>query len=383
MAYDISNIIKLTSTVSASGIGTANFASALWLCPNGEIPDGETASTYKTYSLSTASAAFATDSESYDALVNYWLAPAPQMSSVIVWFMDGTSSLTEELNAARNATWWFWTLVDQDTLATAANVTEIATWCNTNSSMFVNCQADATAVAAIRDEDDDTDIATTLTSAGQRYTFTAANLESPYMGIALAKWYAAVNYDGSNTCITGEFKTLSGVTSEDLDSDEYTAMKMDTKNVVFYTDVYSQGSTDTGVVINSITHSSNGEFIDEIVNQEAIKNAVTVAVYNVLRGASTKVPQTTKGQTRLLKAVEKIGVQFNKNGYLGERSYTDPDTGLDAYTKTGFVMLSDPEDILDISSSDRAARNAAVIQYRLYPAGAVHAVEIEQTIYLS
>lgn len=383
MAYDISQIIKLNSTISAAGIGTANFASALWLCPNSEIPSGETAGTYKTYSLTTAQAAFASDSESYDALVNHWLSPAPQMSEVYVWFMDGTSSLTDELIAARKKTWWFWTLVDKDTLATQANVTEIATWCNSNSSFFVNCQGDATEVAKIRDENDDTDIGTVLTSAGQRFAFTAANLESPYMGIALAKWYAAVNYSGSDTCITGEFKTLSGVTSEDLDSDEYAAMKQDTKNVVFYTDVYSQGSTDTGVVINTKTHSSYGEYIDDIVNSEALKNAVTVAVYNIVRGASTKVPQTTKGQARLLRAVEKVGTQFNQNGYLGERTYTDPDTGLEAYTKTGFVLLSAPEDILNLSSTDRAARKSANIKYRIYPSGAVHAIEIDQTIVLS
>ena len=44
-------------------------------------------------------------------------------------------------------------------------------------------------------------------------------------------------------------------------------------------------------------------------------------------------------------------------------------------------MLSTPEDILSISAVDRAARKSAQIRYRLYPAGAIQYVEIDQTIY--
>lgn len=383
MAYDISNIIRINSTISAAGVGLANFGSALWLCPNDEIPAGETAGTYKTYNLASATEAFSPTDETYTALVNHWLAPSPQMRDVKVWFMNGTSSLTEELDAARNATWWFWTLVDAITLSTPANVTEVATWCNTNSSMFVNCQSDVTQVANIRDEATTTDIASTLTSSGFRFAFTLANLLDPYAGISLAKWYGAVNYSGTNTCITGELKTLPGVPSEDLEASEYAAMQQDTKKCVFYTDAFLQGSTVVGNVINSTSHSSFGEYIDDVVNSEAIKNAVTVALFNVLKGATSKVPQTPRGQSRLLKAVEAVGTQFNQNGYLGERSFIDPDTGLEGYTKTGFVLLTKPEDILNISSADRAARKSANLRYRLYPSGATHAIDVDQTIYLS
>ncbi len=385
MSYNISNIINLTTYISAAGLGTANFASAMFFCPNSEIPSGQTEDTYAIYTSSTAIAGdFASTTETYDALANHWFSSSPSMTQVYVWFVnDEDADITTTLNKARDEVWWFWSFFDKDTYASTTDVEEIATWCESNSSYFMNCQEDATLVAAIRDPNDDTDIASTLTTSGYRFSSTFAHASDPYAGISLCKWYAKVNYSGDNTCITGEFKTLSGVESEDLTDTEYGAMTLDTKKCVFYTDVSLQGSTDTGVVINTWSHSSYGEYIDDVVNVEAIKNACKVAAYNVLRGSTTKVKQTSKGQALLIRAMEKIGQQYYNNGYLGERSYTDPDTGEDAYTKTGFVMLSVPEDILDISDSDRAARKSAPIQFRLFPAGAIHSVDIEMYVYNS
>ena len=78
-----------------------------------------------------------------------------------------------------------------------------------------------------------------------------------------------------------------------------------------------------------------------------------------MRGQTSKAPQTTKGQAGLIRAIEQAGIQFYNNGYLGERNYIDPDDAQTKYTKTGFVMLSKPEDILDLLSTDRAARKSA------------------------
>jgi len=383
MAYDVSNIISLTTTISSSGLGTANFSSALFVCPADEIPSGEVADTYKTYSLSSIKTDFASTTETYDALVNYWFSTSPTMSEVIVWFRNSEDTdWATTLDKARNKTWWYWTFVDQDTYADTAQVLEIAQWCNSGESMFVNCQT-GTNCEAIRDESDDTDIATQLTTLGYRFATTFTHASDPYAGISMVKWLARVNYSGTNTCTDADFKTMSGVESEDLETSEYTAMKQDTKKAGFYTTVSLQGSTDVGAIMNTWSHSSYGEYLDDVVNVSAISNAVNVAVYNFLRGQSTKAPQTTAGQAGILRAVEQVGAQFYTNGYLGERSYTDPDTGEDAYTETGFVMLSTAEDILDISSTDRAARKAATVKYRLYPSGSIRYVEIEQTIYNS
>ena len=115
---------------------------------------------------------------------------------------------------------------------------------------------------------------------------------------------------------------------------------MNAKNVTYYTTVDSKGEQDAGNWICNKTHSSFGEYPDDIFNVSAISNAVEVYAYNYLRGQTSKAPQTTKGQAGLIRAIEQAGIQFYNNGYLGERNYIDPDDAQTKYTKTGFVMLS-------------------------------------------
>ena len=381
MALDISEIIRLTTNISSAGLGTANFGSAMYFCLESEKPAGETVDTYKTYNRASFVEAFASDTEAYKCVANHWFTSAPSGPSTIkVWFVDSTDAdWTTTLNKARNATWWYISVFDKSVYADVATaVPEIAIWSFANKSYFPNCQT-GTECAKIRDENDDTDIASVLDATGNRFVRTIAHATDPYAGIAETKWLARVNYSGVDTCITTNLKTTQGVVSESLTASECAAMNA--KNVSYYTTVATKGEEDAGNWISNKTHSSHGEYADDIFNVSAISNAVQVYAYNYLRGQTSKAPQTTKGQAGLIRAIEQAGIQFYNNGYLGERNYIDPDDAQTKYTKTGFVMLSKPEDILDLLSTDRAARKSAQIRYRLYPAGAIHTVEIEQTIY--
>lgn len=381
MSLDIGKLINIVTNISAAGLGAANFGSAMFFCLESEMPDGESVDTYKTYDRSSFAEAFNSTDEAYKAVMNHWFTTAPSGPSEIkVWFVGSADEdWTTTLNKARNATWWFISMFDKSVYADVATaVPEIAIWCLANESYFPNCQTD-TECTKIRDENDDTDIASVLEATGNRFAHTIAHATDPYAGIALMKWLARVNYSGTDTCITVNLKTTQGVVSEDLTASEYAAM--DAKNVTYYTTVDSKGEQDAGNWIGNPTHSSFGEYSDDIFNVAAISNAVQVYAYNFLRGQTSKAPQTTKGQAGLLRAIEQAGAQFYNNGYLGERQYIDPDDAETKYTATGFVMLSKPEDILDLLSTDRAARKSAQVRYRLYPSGAIQAVDVEQTIY--
>lgn len=385
MAYDVGNIIRLQTNISPNGLGVANFGSGMFFCLDSERPASETADTFKTYDLDSFTDAFATSTHIYEAVANHWFTSAPTgPRDIKVWFVNSEDAdWSTTLNKAANATYWFINLFDEDTYAVKADVLEIAIWSLANQRYFPNCQT-GTACAAIRDQNDDTDIASQLQATGNRFAHTIAHATDPYAGVSLMKWYARVNYEATDSTITGNLKTTQGVVSEELEASEYAAMK--TKNVSFYTTVSSAGEEDVGNWIVGQTHSSNGEYPDDIFNVAAFSNYVQVYSYNYLRGQTTKAPQTPKGYAGLLREVEKVGLLFSDptkysgNGYLGPRNYTDPDTSEDAYTDTGFVMLSQANDILDITSTARAAREAAVVRYRLYPAGAIQAVDIIQTI---
>lgn len=380
MSYPATNIIRINARISPAGLGNANFASAMLFAPQLELPVGFAPDTYRTYfTLTALSEDFADTTETYKA-AQRWLGGTPATRQIQVWgaaTADTTRAAT--LNKARNMLWWFWTMWTAPVLAIKADVLAIAQWCEDNTSMFIDNQTGAS-VVEIRDPADVDDIATQLTTAGFRHVFTAAHATDAYSGSALAKHYAAVNYSADRSTITGEFKKSPGVTAENLTGTAYTAMQSDKKKAVFYTVVDNQGSTDSGRWLNTLTHSTYGEFIDDVVNLDACVNYLTTSLYNAVANQTTKLAQTPVGQAVLIGAARATMQQFINNGYLGPRNYIDPDDGLEKYT-IGFEILTKPEDILDLSDADRNARKSAPLRIRLFRAGAVHLVDVDLDVY--
>ncbi|MFL1477868.1 DUF3383 family protein [Pseudomonas grimontii] len=380
MSYPATNIIRINARISPAGLGNANFASAMLFAPQLELPVGFAPDTYRTYfTLVALSEDFADTTETYKA-AQRWLGGTPATRQIQVWgaaTADATRAAT--LNKARNITWWYWTMWTAPVLAVKADVLAIAQWCEDNTSMFIDNQTGASAVE-IRDPADVDDIATQLTTAGFRHVYTAAHATDAYAGSALAKHFAAVNYSADRSTITGEFKKSPGVPAESLSGTAYTAMQSATKKATFYTVVDNQGSIDSGRWLNTTTHSTYGEFIDDVVNLDACVNFLTTALYNAVANQTTKLQQTPVGQAVLIGTAKTTMQQFISNGYLGPRNYIDPDDGLEKYT-AGFEILTKPEDILDLSDADRNARKSAPIRIRLFRAGAVHLVDVDLDVY--
>ncbi|PPS62636.1 DUF3383 family protein [Pseudomonas sp. BRM28] len=380
MSYPATNIIRINARISPAGLGNANFASAMLFAPQPELPVGFAPDTYRTYfTLVALSEDFADTTETYKA-AQRWLGGTPATRELKVYGVataDATRAAT--LNKARNLLWWYWTMWTAPILAVKADVLAIAQWCEDNTSMFIDNQTGASATE-IRDPADTDDIATQLTTAGFRHVYTAAHATDAYSGSALAKHFAAVNYSADRSTITGELKKSPGVPAESLTGTAYTAMQSDKKKALFYTVVDNQGSADSGRWINTYTHSTYGEFIDDVVNLDACINFMTTALYNTLGGQVTKLAQTPVGQAVLNGAARSVGQQFINNGYLGPRNYIDPDDGLEKYT-AGFEILTKPEDILDLSDADRDARKSAPLRIRLFRAGAIHIVDVDLDVY--
>lgn len=380
MSYPATNIIRINARISPAGLGTANFASAMLFAPESELPVGFAVDTYRTYfDLPGLAEDFANTTETYKA-AQRWLGGTPATREIKVWATaDADATWTATLNKARNMLWWYWTMVTAPVLATEADVLLIAAWAEDNTSMFVNNQTGA-AVADIRDPVDTADIASQLTTLGYRHVYTAAHATDAYAGSALAKHFAAVNYSAERSTITGEFKKSPGVAAESLTATAYAAMQQDTKKATFYTVVDNQGSTDSGRWLNTYTHSTFGEFIDDVINLDACVNFLTTALYNVVANQPTKLPQTPVGQAVLIGTARSVMQQFIANGYLGPRNYIDPDDGLEKFT-IGYEILTQPEDILDLSDADRNARKSAPLRIRLFRAGAIHIVDVDLDVY--
>lgn len=380
MSYDVNNIITLNTRISPQGLSFANFAEAVLFVPASELPNGFAVDTRRTYnSPSSLASDFATTTQAYIA-GNKWLGGIPSTNKLTVWGVNASDATIDvTLVKARNQFWWYWTLLTAPVYAVEAQVLLAASWCNTNESFFVNCQT-AAAATAIRNPAITNDIATQLTTLGYRTTYTHAHATDPYAGIALAKYFAAVNYSAVSSTITGEFKVLSGVPGEELTDTEYNAMRLATKKCVFYTMIDLQGSVDAGRTINTFTHSAFGEYIDDVVNLSAFTNNLKVTAYNVPANSTTKVGQDIVGQSLLIGSLRAVCEQYISNKYLGPRNYLDPDDAVNKFT-AGYEILTKPEDILDINDSTRNERKSAPIRVRIFRRGAIHAVDISVDVY--
>lgn len=378
MSYPISNIIPLTANISPQGLGTANFASAMIFAPATEMPSGAVSGTFRTYgSLPALAVDFKSTTETY-LMGAKWLTGTPATNFVKVWFRATADDMVASLTAASKKTWWYWTFFDQKSLADNPQVQLAAAYCDANGQFFVNSQTGSSATS-IR-SNSASNVAKALTSLGYRRCFTVAHATDPYAGIALAKQFASVDYTGTKTVITGEYKKSPGVAAEDLDLTSMTNMKLDTNKCVFYSVVDQQGSTDVGRWLNTMSHSAYGEEIADVVSLDAFINAARVAGYNAIANAVTKLPQDPVGQATILGTFRATGAQFISNGFLGPRNYTSPDDGQIKYT-AGFEMLTTANDILNLTDSQRSAHQAYPVNVRLFKAGSIWTVDLTVNVY--
>lgn len=341
-------------------------------------------STHATVAWNSSAGQFTITSTTTGSTSNVVLGSTPGIVAPLIKADSGVSTPgtsasgpVQALTKAFDVAWFYWIFFTAGVLADEDEVLEIAQWAETNNVMFVNSQT-GTAAGEIRDPADTTDIASQLNTLGYRHVFTPTHATDAYSGNALAKQFAVVNYSADNSTITGEFKKSPGVAAEDLSDTAYATMQ--SKKAPFYTVLDLQGSTDAGRWLNTWTHSTYGEFIDDVVNLDAFVNSLRVGLYNALANQTTKLAQTPVGQAVLIGAAKRVCEQYVRNNYLGPRNYIDPDTGLEAYTE-GYEILTQPEDILDLSDADRAARKSAPIRIRVFKAGAIHIADVTVDVY--
>jgi len=388
MSYPVSNVIPLTTILTPAGISAANFNTAFIFATQDDLASGVTFDddTYRDYAgLDEILEDFAEDSVP-DLIARRWFAviPSPPQISVYMWNDDPTTGDSPAAAAAKatDAAWRYWLLFPQSVADTEADVTALADFCdaNTHHASFT------LSAPAVVDPQDDTDLASVLQARGNRRIFigyrkpetVSADASQAYANAAVCAVFQKFNPDADRSAITAEYQVLSGVVGESLTTTEYNALK--DKNVVFWTEVELQGSTDPSRTINTRSMSSFGEFIDDVVNVDVLANRLKVARYNYIANASTKRGLTVRGHAGLLNATEGVLKQFYNNGVLGRVTYTDPRTGEEAEAKFGYVVFTQAEDVLNLSAAERTEREYPPTNVRVFLARAGHTAPIDVTV---
>jgi len=384
MAYPVDSIIPVNVIISPSGLGYANFSSAFAFADQADLAALVTfaANTYRDYSTTAEVAEdFATDSPIYHIATRYF-AQIPKPPQISVWMKDPLDeSVVDTANKSADQAWRYHQFFKSTDL-TQADALALGDWGDANSRAIWATYSDS----AILDPQSDTDIMSVLKAKGNRHMFAgfkssgqvATDPTQAYAMCQLAAAFHKFRPNGQRTAITGEFQVLPGVMGDDLSTTAYNALTA--KNGVFFTQIELAGQTDNSRVINSKSMSSYGEFIDDVVNLDVLKNYLQVDGYNYIAGAGTKRPLDPRGYAGLLDVLGATCKKFFDNGVLGTGTYVDPMDGVTKVADYGFVIMSKPEDVLNLSVADKRARKFPLTTIYVVLARAGHVAEINVNV---
>ncbi|TNV22830.1 DUF3383 domain-containing protein [Buttiauxella sp. B2] len=416
MAYSVDNIIPVNIILTATGLGYADFSSAFvfadaadllsdpsktpLLAENGkklktkadkvlvlESPmtlRGEAFpfDSWRDYSgVTELGADFSTDSDVYLIATRYF-AQIPRPATLSVWMKNpDDQSLVATASKADEEAWRYHYFFKNADMLTEA-VIALSDWSDATSHPVWFTTSEEAAL----DPMSKSDVLSRLKAKGNRHMFAGwraqdAIDEDPSQAYSMVQVAAAFNKfrpNGLNTAITAEYQILPGIDGDELKTSGYNALKA--KKGVFFTPVELAGEMDSCRVINSQSMSSYGEFIDDVINLDVLKNHLQVDGYNYIANVGTKRPLTPKGYEGLLNVVTNTLKRFYNNGVLGQGSFIDEATGDEKTTNFGFVILSKAEDVLKLSSAQRKKREFPPTSILVILARAGHVAEMNVTV---
>jgi hypothetical protein len=390
MAYSVDNIIPINILITPAGIGYANFSTAFIIARQADLEAGATfgVDTYRDYStLDEVGKDFSVGSDTYQ-MATRWFAniPKPLTVSVWMWNDDATTgdSIIDTLEKANDAAWRYWYFLPHDVYSVEATAILLADWADaTEHPVPMTLSA-----AAVVDPQSTTDLASVLRNKGNRRVFVGYVPQSivdtdptqQYAMVQLAASFQKFRPLGDRTAITAEYQVLPGVIGarDQITTTGYGALKE--KNVAFFTAVELKGQFDNSRVINSKSMSSFGEFIDDVVNLDVLKNYLQVDGYNYITGTPTKRGLTPRGYAGLLATLDQTCKQFYNNGVLGQGEYTDPETGETRLAEYGFVNFGRPEDVFDLTTAQKRDRQFPETSILAILARAGHTAAVTVTV---
>lgn len=416
MGYSVDNIIPVNFILTASGLGYADFTSAFAFAEASDMDgiegailteDGSmiTTESGETLVVETAGASsraaddfaidtfrdyssapevgedFPTTSDIYMIATRYF-AQIPRPKTLSVWMTNpDDANLIETINKANEAAWRY-NYFFKKSLLTDSILLQLSDWSDTTDHPIWYTDTDDKAI----DQNNSTDILSRLAAKGNRHMFAGwrtqesvdAEPSQVYSMVQVAATFAKFRPTGLNTAITAEYQVLPGIDGDELKDRHYKALKA--KKAVFFTPVELAGEKDSCRVINSVSMSAYGEFIDDVVNLDVLKNHMQVDGYNHIANVGTKRPLTPKGYASLLNVLSNTLKRFYDNGVLGEGSYTDEETGETKIAEFGFVIKSKAEDVLELTSAQRKRREYPPIQALVILARAGHVAELNITV---
>lgn len=222
------------------------------------------------------------------------------------------------------------------------------------------------------DPNDNTDLATGLKTLNLSRSCIQYSSTSPVAIASLFGRFATVNFMANKTTITGMWKIEPGIEGEVLTKTQAEALKAKNCNMFV--------KYNNGKFIVQWGKMANGDYIDERIGIDWLKNFIQVTLWNVLYQTPTKVPQTNEGTQMLVTPTKECCQQAVRNGLLAPGKWLGPPIGninTGDYLEAGYYVFADV--VENQAQADREERKAVPIQVAAKFAGAVHTVDVLMT----
>jgi hypothetical protein len=238
-----------------------------------------------------------------------------------------------------------------------ATIDEVKTWVASRSYQYF---LDGFETAALV-PDESTSVFAQLFVTQPPRTVGMQSQTEDYKALSFAGRYSSVDFEGSNTIITGNLRDLPGTVADDYNTTQQAALEE--KYVNYYAPFFSSGSPPANGVYNGTTMKPN-VWIDVRYFLDWAVNAVRVDVFNLLRNSNI-VPQTEAGMAATQDVIEAVMRQAKRNGGIapGQLSAevtldvkeSTGNSDFDGFLPTGFLIYAP-----GIFTQSQAVRNTRV-----------------------
>jgi hypothetical protein len=214
-----------------------------------------------------------------------------------------------------------------------------------------------------------TDIAYLMKQLSLNRSMVQYSSTNAYASASLAAKALTIDYNGNNTVIDLMYKQEPGITAENLNTTQITALEAKNANV------FLAYNNDTAIIEKG--NATSGVPIDIITGTDWLSLVVQTEVYNLLYLSATKIPQTDAGNHMILTTIESVLSQAVANGLLAPGVWTSGGFGALStgdYMPKGFYVYAPP--IVTQLSADRSARKSVTFQIAAKLAGAIRTVDI-------
>lgn len=316
---------------------------------------------------------FATTDPEYKAAEKYF-AQTPPPQKVIIGRRDATLSdnvpaetWVEAITACKqkNGSWYGLYVADATGLSTA-DISAIAAYVETIVAAFFFEDGTAADITSAT-----TDVFSVLKGLGYKRTFGLYS-GTKYAGAAAMGFAMGANDGTAGSAYTMAYKTLTGVTADDLTPAEVGYLQ--SKNANYYVMRGSYTMLEQGKTMS-------GDWFDDVIGLDQLSSDIQLACMDVLTRTRTKVPYTDAGTMQFILACNEACESALSRGFLAPGIW-EGNTVLDLETgdtlESGFLCQAEP--VADQPASRRSQRICPPIYVSVRMAGAIHSATIKVNV---